>query len=106
MRPSYEVVALFCHDGFSLENRGLPDIWQVQSSSHKPTGHPAEKPVLLMHRMIAESGRDVVLDPFMGSGSTLLAAKMLGRQAIGIEMEERYCEMAALRLSQEVMGMQ
>ena len=67
--------------------------------------HPTAKPQALMRWCIARHGgtAGTVLDPFMGSGTTLRAAKDLGRKAIGIEIEERYCEIAAKRMAQEVM---
>lgn len=106
LRQSYELVALFGHREFGIENRSTRDIWREPWSSHKPNGHPAEKPVALLRRLIEASGETgLVVDPFAGSGSTLVAAKDLGRPAIGIEVEERYCELAARRLSQELLAL-
>lgn len=65
-------------------------------------GHPTQKPLRLFLWSMSHCQFETVLDPFMGSGTTLRAAKDLNRQAIGIEIEEKYCEIAAKRLSQEV----
>lgn len=67
-------------------------------------GHPNAKPPEVVRDLIVKIGGETILDPFMGSGTTLRAAKDLGRKAIGIEIEERYCEIAANRLRQEVLN--
>jgi site-specific DNA-methyltransferase (adenine-specific) len=66
--------------------------------------HPTQKPIGLMEWCICKVTGKTVLDPYMGSGTTLVAAKQLGRKAIGIEIEERYCEIAVKRLSQGVLN--
>ena len=80
--------------------------WTVRRN-HTINGnqHPTQKPVSLMEWCILQVGNDInsILDPFMGSGTTLFASKHLNCHSIGIEIEEKYCEIAARRCSQDVM---
>lgn len=80
----------------------------VPSEPHTTRVHPTQKPVaLLEHLLRVVPGIDrMVLDPFIGSGSTLVAAKAAGCRAIGIDAEEQWCEIAAQRCSQEVLGLE
>jgi site-specific DNA-methyltransferase (adenine-specific) len=69
------------------------------------TPHPSQKPIKLVKALVLLTKAQLILDPFMGSGTTLRAAKDLGRKAIGIEIEEKYCAIAAKRMSQSVMSL-
>ena len=85
--------------------RPMMSVWDISSSSSVKGAHFATYPKKLIEKPIRSTCPEngIVLDPFMGSGTTLRAAKDLNRKAIGIEIEERYCEIAAKRMSQMVM---
>lgn len=108
--PRHEWVLLIAKPDFRLVGKSassIGDVWSIQRLRQRPNAadhHPAPFPVALPVRALSASP-DVgpVLDPFMGTGSTLIAAKQMGRAAIGIELEERFCELAATRLSQEAL---
>lgn len=78
---------------------------QCEQANEGYKSHPTQKPLNLMQWCMKWTDAPLILDPFMGSGTTLRAAKNLQRRAIGIEIEERYCEIAAERLSQEVLAL-
>lgn len=87
---------------YSVPTAGcISDGERILSEPNGPAAHPCQGPINLYLDLL-KYGPQTILDPFMGSGTTLRAAKDLGRKAIGIEIEEKYCEIAARRMAQEV----
>lgn len=96
----WEACCFYNKDGHQFIKR-IPDVIFADRTGNGL--HPTEKPITLMKDIIGANYADVILDPYMGSGTTLRAPKDLGRKCIGIEIEEKYCEIAAKRLGQEVL---
>jgi DNA modification methylase len=106
-RKSDGTVKPLTHNGKAVQPFKIPDsvIRINREMARNIGGHPAPYPVALADFMLKAFNGSVV-DPFMGGGTTLIAAHRLGRRAIGIEIEERYCEIAAKRLQQEVLPLE
>ena len=99
--PTYEWVMIVAKPEFRLTTRSVDDVWRIPFEVGGE--HPAPFPLKFARTAINSTGASLVVDPFAGSGTTLRAAKDCGRRAIGIELNERFCEIAARRLAQEVL---
>lgn len=100
--PTHEWIVVFAKPAFRLRSKGasgVGDVWSIPQEANPD--HPAPFPQALPLRALETTTTAHVLDPFSGIGTTLKAAKLLGRRATGIEINERYCEIAAQRLAQE-----
>jgi modification methylase len=96
--PTYEVIYLICNRPFKLAPKANAQgaVWKIIQERNNP--HPAPFPVELARRCIASTTAQIVLDPFLGSGTTAIAAELRGRKWIGCEISKDYCEMARARI--------
>ena len=102
LAAQWEPLFYFAKPGYEPSERPT-DVWginYVTNGSINKVGHPTQKPLALIHKCLETFPGELTVDPFMGSGTTLRAAKDLGRKAIGIEIEEKYCEIADTRISE------
>jgi modification methylase len=97
--PTYEVIYLIAKKNFKLAKgkNGFGDVWEF--TQEMKNGHPAPFPLALPTRCIESTDAEIILDPFMGSGTTAMAAKQLGRNYVGIELSPEYCQLAEDRIS-------
>lgn len=98
--PSHEEVYVM-GKGFTGKRGGsVLRVKTMGAASHNRPDHPTPKPIPLMEQLVEKCPPGLIADPFSGSGATLVAARNLGRKAVGVELEEKYCEIIAGRLSQ------
>ena len=96
--PTYEVIYLICKPEFKLAAKAnaIGDVWEIPQDSNNP--HPAPFPVELAQRCIESTTAKIVLDPFIGSGTTAIAAEGCGREWIGMDISKEYCKLANERI--------
>lgn len=96
--PTYEVIYLIAKPKFTLvpKANAYGDVWEF--TQEMKNDHPAPFPVALIDRIVSSTNAQIILDPFMGSGTTAVVAKGLKRKYIGIEISPEYCEMAEKRI--------
>jgi len=96
--PTYEVIYMICKPDFKLAPKAnaVGDVWTIPQADNNP--HPAPFPVELAQRCIQSTTAQIVLDPFMGSGTTAIAAELSGRRWIGLEISKAYCDLATSRI--------
>lgn len=101
--PTYEVIYMICKPDFKLTDGAnkMGDVWEVPQA--KGNDHPAPMPVELAQRCIQASPSGIVLDPFMGSGTTAIAAINQDRPWIGIELSNEYCTLANTRIQNHIL---
>lgn len=97
--PTYEVIYLIAKPDFKLAPKAnrYGDIWEFMQE--QKNAHPAPFPVALIDRIVSSTTAQIIMDPFMGSGTTAVVAVGLGRNYIGIELSPAYCEMAEKRIA-------
>lgn len=98
--PTYEVIYLIAKPKFKLAPHANAhgDIWEFMQEMNNE--HPAAFPISMINRIVSSTTSGIVLDPFMGSGTTAIAANNFGRSFIGIDISPDYCEMARNRIKQ------
>lgn len=105
-RFTHEFIMFWALGNHHLKDKETPDVWHIPPVNFTIDRlHPVEKPVGLIDYILSKSDGKMIIDPFLGSGTTAISAKTLNRKCIGIEINEKYCEIAANRCRQSVMDL-